>query len=87
MILFLLSHSLKDCQQLIFIIVIYLKLVSETAGKTWVYLHKLLHLILISSGNHNKLTTIVLHSFHQGVDSFLTIHITSITEGIGLINE
>ena len=59
----------------------------KATGQTRIHHQELFHLVLIAGSYHDKLATIVLHAFHQRVDSFLAILVTTITERIGFINE
>ena len=64
-----------------------MQFIGETTGQSGIHHQELLHLVLIAGSYHHKFTTIVLHTLHQCVDSFLTILVTTVTESIGLIDE
>ena len=59
----------------------------ESAGQSGIHHQELFHLVLIACSYHNKLSAIVLHTLHQGVDGLLAVHVASIAQRVCLVNE
>ena len=64
-----------------------MQFVGETTGQSGIHHQELLHLILIASHDDHELTSVVLHTLHQGVDSLLAVLIILVRQRIGLVNE
>ena len=60
-------------------------LVRETTGQSWIDSKEIFHLITITCCNDNKLSTVVLHTFHQRINSLPTVWIILCRQCIGLV--
>src|SRR5574344_1002152 len=60
---------------------------SESACQTWIDCHEFIHLVFIASHDHHKFATVVFHTLHQGIYSFLAVSVVAVTQRIGLIHK
>ena len=91
-ILLLLGKYLHNLEQLGWRVVLDIKEIVETAAESRVHTEQILHLRAITGGNHDKLSTIVLHTFHQLFQSLCALGITIARrthrcQGVGLVNK
>ena len=91
-ILLRLGKDLHNLIQLIRIIVLDIQEITETAAHTGVDTEKILHLRTVTGSDDNELTTVVLHTLHQLLQSLgtLIVTVTALTDRsqrVSLIHE
>ena len=88
----LLGKDTHNLEQLIGRVVVNIEEIAETATHARIDTEQIVHLLTIAGSNDHKLTTVVLHTFHQLFQSLRTllVFIATLTQRrqcIGLIDE